>query len=77
LLIAARLDCGASSMIAIRKFVINPNTIRAVPITHLYGDHFGSPHHRQPARALQTQPGHRIGNRRANRPMPSLMIIDS
>jgi len=35
------VDCGASSLIAMRKFGVDPNTIRAVLITHLHGDHFG------------------------------------
>ncbi|MFO1059457.1 MAG: MBL fold metallo-hydrolase [Dongiaceae bacterium] len=35
------IDCGASSMIAMRKFGVDPNGIRAVLISHLHGDHFG------------------------------------
>lgn len=35
------IDCGASAMISIRKFGVDPNQIRAVLITHLHGDHFG------------------------------------
>jgi ribonuclease BN (tRNA processing enzyme) len=35
------VDCGASSMVAIRKFGVDPNTIRTVLISHLHGDHFG------------------------------------
>jgi len=35
------IDCGASSMVAIRKAGIDPNSIDAVLITHLHGDHFG------------------------------------
>jgi ribonuclease BN (tRNA processing enzyme) len=35
------IDCGASTMIAMRKFGVDPNTIRAIVISHLHGDHFG------------------------------------
>lgn len=35
------IDCGSSSMIAIRKFGIDPNEIDFVLITHCHGDHFG------------------------------------
>ncbi len=35
------IDCGASSMIALRKFGVDPNTVRTIFISHLHGDHFG------------------------------------
>ncbi|MCW5747545.1 MAG: MBL fold metallo-hydrolase [Alphaproteobacteria bacterium] len=35
------IDCGASSLVALRKWGVDPNSIDAVFITHLHGDHFG------------------------------------
>lgn len=35
------IDCGASSMVAIRKWGVDPNTVSTVLVTHLHGDHFG------------------------------------
>ncbi len=35
------VDCGASALIAIRRFGIDPNGIDTVFLTHLHGDHFG------------------------------------
>lgn len=35
------VDCGASSMVAIRQAGIDPNLIRTVFVSHLHGDHFG------------------------------------
>jgi ribonuclease BN (tRNA processing enzyme) len=34
------IDCGASSMVAIRRAGVDPNSIDAIFITHLHGDHF-------------------------------------
>lgn len=35
------IDCGASSMIAMRRFGVDPNSIGVILVTHLHGDHFG------------------------------------
>jgi ribonuclease BN (tRNA processing enzyme) len=35
------IDCGASSLIALRRFSVDPNCIDTVFISHLHGDHFG------------------------------------
>ena len=35
------LDCGATSLAAMKGRGIEPATIRAILITHLHGDHFG------------------------------------
>jgi ribonuclease BN (tRNA processing enzyme) len=35
------VDCGASALIAMRRFGVDPNTIQSVLISHLHGDHFG------------------------------------
>lgn len=35
------IDCGASSMVAIRKWGVDPNAVSTVLVTHLHGDHFG------------------------------------
>jgi len=37
----ALIDCGASSMVAIRKWAVDPNAVSTVLVTHLHGDHFG------------------------------------
>lgn len=35
------VDCGATSMVAIRAWQIDPNAISTILISHLHGDHFG------------------------------------
>jgi ribonuclease BN (tRNA processing enzyme) len=35
------IDCGASSLIALKKLGIDPNTIDVVVLTHFHGDHCG------------------------------------
>ena len=35
------IDCGASSMVAIRKWGVEPNGISTILVSHLHGDHFG------------------------------------
>jgi ribonuclease BN (tRNA processing enzyme) len=35
------LDCGASSVIAMKRFGVTPSDIEAILISHVHGDHFG------------------------------------
>lgn len=35
------IDCGATSLVALRRLGIDPNTISQVVVSHLHGDHFG------------------------------------
>src|ERR1700729_1095623 len=35
------IDCGASAMISIRRFGVDPNRIDAIILSHLHVDHFG------------------------------------
>jgi len=38
---AMLLDCGASSLVAMKRASIEPTHIETVALTHLHGDHFG------------------------------------
>lgn len=35
------IDCGASSLIAMKRFGVDPAVIDTILVTHLHGDHFG------------------------------------
>ena len=35
------IDCGASSLIALRRAGVDPSSIRWIVVSHLHGDHFG------------------------------------
>jgi ribonuclease BN (tRNA processing enzyme) len=35
------LDCGASSLIALKRAGVDPNSVDALLVSHLHGDHFG------------------------------------
>ena len=35
------VDCGASSLIAMQRFGVDPNEIEMILLTHLHADHFG------------------------------------
>jgi ribonuclease BN (tRNA processing enzyme) len=51
------IDCGASSLIAMKRLGIDPSTISAVVLTHLHGDHFAG----VPFLILDGQFHHRAG----------------
>jgi len=35
------IDCGASSLVAMKRFGVDPSAVEVVLLSHLHGDHFG------------------------------------
>ncbi len=35
------IDCGASSLVALKRFGVDPASVDCVVVTHLHGDHYG------------------------------------
>ena len=35
------VDCGATSLVALKAQGLDPDAVEAVAVTHLHGDHFG------------------------------------
>jgi ribonuclease BN (tRNA processing enzyme) len=35
------VDCGATSLVAMRRFGVEPNAVSMILVSHLHGDHFG------------------------------------
>src|SRR2546423_3004329 len=35
------IDCGASSLVAMKRYEVDPARVSTVLVTHLHGDHFG------------------------------------
>src|SRR5215216_441431 len=35
------LDCGATTLVAMRRLGVDPGSVDAVVVSHLHGDHFG------------------------------------
>ena len=38
---ACLIDCGATALIAMKKFAVEPASVDAILLSHLHGDHFG------------------------------------